>query len=154
MSDRLSRRPRTLVAVANRVRQGQQAFDPAVREFLDSFYADPANRPAAIRDQPDKIGPLPDAYLAAVAEYLASAFNLTCPDWTETHGRELVKPFFAGGLESLKATLLVESPAAFRRRMIFIGKNALSRPRMPEQPEPPAANPFNRSDSPANPPDR
>ena len=32
-------------------------------------------------------------------------------------------PFFAGGLESLKASLLVESPVAFRRRMIFVSAN-------------------------------
>jgi hypothetical protein len=38
-------------------------------------------------------------------------------------------PFFAGGLESLKATLFVQSPTAFRRRMLFVSKNALDRPR-------------------------
>jgi hypothetical protein len=40
-----------------------------------------------------------------------------------------VRPFFAGGLEDLKATLLVESPVAFRRRMLFVGKDVLDRPR-------------------------
>jgi hypothetical protein len=37
-------------------------------------------------------------------------------------------PFFAGGLESLKAILLAESPSEFRRRLIFISADALSRP--------------------------
>ena len=32
-------------------------------------------------------------------------------------------------MESLKATLLVESPTAFRRRMIFVGADPLYRPR-------------------------
>jgi hypothetical protein len=34
-------------------------------------------------------------------------------------------PFIAGTLKSLKALLTVESPAAFRRRMLFISKDAL-----------------------------
>jgi putative component of membrane protein insertase Oxa1/YidC/SpoIIIJ protein YidD len=34
----------------------------------------------------------------------------------------LCTPFFAGGLDSLRATLLRESPAAFRRRSLFVSK--------------------------------
>lgn len=37
--------------------------------------------------------------------------------------------YFPSGLESLKATLLVESPTAFRRRLIFVGADPLYRPR-------------------------
>ena len=56
---------------------------------------------------------------------LASIDRLTRP-----HGRR-GKPFparavFAGGLQSLKAILIVESPSAFRRRLIFISADALS----------------------------
>jgi hypothetical protein len=35
------KRPKTFREVASRVRNGEQKFDPAVREFLDSFYATP-----------------------------------------------------------------------------------------------------------------
>jgi len=70
-----------------------------------------------------------DAWLAAVAEYLAAKYGLETPDWVERHGRPLRRAFFAGGLESLKAILAVESPAAFRRRLLFVGKDALDRPR-------------------------
>jgi hypothetical protein len=38
------------------------------------------------------------------------------------------------GLESLKAILTVESPAAFRRRLLFVGKDALDRPRRVAEP--------------------
>ena len=55
--------------------------------------------------------------------------QMRIPDWVEKPDRFLNEPFFAGGLDSLKATLLVESPLAFRRRLIFISANALSRPR-------------------------
>ena len=34
-----------------------------------------------------------------------------------------------GGPENLKAALLVESPVAFRRRMLFVGRDVLDRPR-------------------------
>ena len=53
----------------------------------------------------------------------------TVPDWVHGPERLLERPFFAGGLESLKAVFLVESPLAFRRRQIFVSANALSRPR-------------------------
>ncbi len=134
MSD-LSRRPATLAEVARRVLARQQLFDPALREFLDEFYAHPALRQAALRSEPDLIEDVKDAYLAAVAEHLAGGYGLSMPAWPETHGRPLKRAFFAGGLESLKAILTVESPAAFRRRLLFVGKNALDRPRRLTVPE-------------------
>lgn len=124
-----STRPRTLHEVARRVANGAQAFDPALREFLDSFYANPATRQAAITQPPDLLDALRDAYLAAVGEHLARCYDLEIPTWAETRGLDLEHPFFAGGLESLKARLLVESPTAFRRRMLFVSKNALFGPR-------------------------
>jgi len=122
-----TKRPSTLHEVARRVAAGQQAFDPAVREFLDSFYLRTETRKAAIADAPDLLEPLRDAYLAAVAEHLAQVHGLDVPAWAEHRGLDLARPFFAGGLESLKALLHVESPTAFRRRMLFVSKNALSR---------------------------
>jgi hypothetical protein len=125
----LGKRPKTLREVARRVRNGEQKFDPAVLEFLDSFYANPEQRASAIAEPPDLIDALRDAYLAAVAEHLANSYGLPVPEWTETQGHDLHKPFFAGGLESLKGVLVAESPTAFRRRLLFVSKNALSRPR-------------------------
>lgn len=123
------KRPATLAEVARRAVAGQQAFDPALREFLDEFYSHPDRRPAALQEQPALIEDVKDAYLAAVAEHLASVYRLSMPAWVDRHGRPLKRAFFAGGLESLKAILTVESPAAFRRRLLFVGKDALDRPR-------------------------
>jgi hypothetical protein len=122
--------PRTLHEVSVRVANGEQAFDPALREFLDYFYANPADREASLHIQPIPLDDLRDAYLAATAEHLARCHDLPVPEWSETYGLALRRPFFAGGLESLKALLTVESPAAFRRRLLFVSKNALHRPRM------------------------
>jgi hypothetical protein len=122
-------RPATLEEVAARTLDGEP-FDPLLREFLDTFYGGHSDtRVRSIGGTPARIDPLHDAYLAAVAEHLALRFRLPVPQWVEEPHRFLVKPFFAGGLENLKAILLVESPLAFRRRQIFVSANALSRPR-------------------------
>ena len=125
------KRPRTLLEVSRRAKGGEQGFDNATREFLDAFYANPDSRRAALQDRPEPIDPIRDAYLAAVAEHLARSFGISVPEWSEIHGNALNRPFFAGGLESLNAVLTVESPAAFRRRLLFVSKDALSRPRLP-----------------------
>jgi hypothetical protein len=120
-------RPATLQDVALRTLAGEP-FDTLLSEFLDTFYgADAARMAAAITAAPVGIGAIHDAYLAAVAEHLALRFALAVPRWVDDPGRFLSEPFFAGGLETLKAVLLVESPLAFRRRHIFVSANALSR---------------------------
>ena len=108
MTVALNARPRTLEAVA-RESQAGSPFDPLLREFLDEFYvADREQRQAAIGSEPPRLAPVHDAYLAAVAEHLALRFGLAIPDWTESEASLSRKPFFAGGLEGLKALLLVE----------------------------------------------
>jgi hypothetical protein len=116
--------------VVRRVKPGERRFDPSLREFLDSFYVNPESRQQAIEGRPDSIDALHDAYVAAVAEHLARICGLQIPEWSESHGNGLREPFFAGGLQSLKGVLVAESPTAFRRRLLFVSKDALSRPRM------------------------
>lgn len=106
--------------------------DSFIREFLDEFYVEQNNltREIMLREEP----PLAtedrtNAYLAAVAEHLAFRNHLPVPKWVTHPSRFLKRPFFPVGLESLKATMLVESPTAFRRRMIFVGADPLYRPR-------------------------
>jgi hypothetical protein len=124
------RRPRTLYDVSVNVRFELQSFDARLRKFLDHFYAKPGRRMAAVQREPLGLDDLRDAYLAATAEHLVRCHDLPIPDWTEVHGRPLVRAHFAGGLESLKPLLTIESPLAFRRRMLFVSKDAPFRPRM------------------------
>jgi hypothetical protein len=109
------------------VAEDGEKFDPTLREFLDTFYLEPAAREASLARQPLTLTPLQDAYLAATAEHLASVYRLPPPLWCADYGMALREPHFAGGLESLKALLTLESPAAFRRRLLFVSKNALAR---------------------------
>ena len=124
------KKPATLGEVVRRVKAGERTFDPSLREFLDSFYANPNQRPRAIEERPASLDAVHDAYVAAVAEHLARVYGLPIPERSEGHGNGLREPFFAGGLESLKGILVAESPTAFRRRLLFVSKGALSRPRM------------------------
>jgi hypothetical protein len=68
-----------------------------------------------------------DAYLAATAEWLAWKFDLPPPGWAFEPARSLRRPWFASQLASLRAVLLLESPAPFRSRNLFVSENALSR---------------------------
>jgi hypothetical protein len=125
----MTMRPGSIAEIAQRAAAGTSAFDTALREFLDSWQLmSEGGRSAALENEPRNIGAVQDAYLAALAEHLALEDRIAVPAWTEDPKRFLVEPYFAGGLESLKALLLVESPLAFRRRLIFISADALSRP--------------------------
>jgi hypothetical protein len=130
-------RPLSIAEIAERAAAGGQIFDLAVREFLDSWQSFGADdRAEALAEEPVPVGQVEDAYLAALAEHLASVHRMDAPRWTEAPHRFLDEPFFAGGLESLKAMLIVESPSAFRRRLIFISADGLSRPRRAFDPGP------------------
>lgn len=112
--------------------QAEGNIDGYLREFLDEFYlaTEAALRQGMLDDEPPLVsdGPV-DAYVAAVAEHLAIRYRLVIPEWTLRSERFLRTPYFPCGLESLKATLLMESPSAFRRRLIFVGIDPLARPR-------------------------
>ncbi len=125
-----SLRPQSIAEIARCANENVKGFDAAVREFLDSWQSmSPAARFDALMEEPRGVGRVHDAYLAALAEHLALSERRLAPSWSEAPIRFLNEPFFAGGLESLKATLLAESPLAFRRRLIFISADGLSRPR-------------------------
>ena len=124
-------RPRSL-AEAAQIGRASGEIDASLREFLDEFYSEAGAGRRAImlaEEPPLAANERENAYLAAVAEHLALRDDLPIPAWVNGEARFLKRPFFPAGLESLKATLLVESPSAFRRRMIFVGADPLYRPR-------------------------
>jgi hypothetical protein len=126
-----SARPTTLkAAAAQAIAHGN--LGAFLREFLDEFYVlkGPEAQLQAISDEPPFLDhPTANAYLAAVAEHLSLTNHIRPPEWTRQERRFLRRPFFPARLESLKALCIKESPTAFRRRMIFVDSNPLSRPR-------------------------
>lgn len=124
-------RPGTLAEVALLTQRGD-SFDRCLANFLDGFYADPTE--AALAGAPHRLGPemggrgwMLDAYLAATAEQLAGNFGFKMPGWVLSDDRKLDHPWFASNLGAMRAVLLLESPAVFRARNLFISANALSR---------------------------
>jgi hypothetical protein len=111
-------------------------FGAFIREFCDEFYIEQeAHVRATMLEVEPPLGSdeKRNAYFGAVAEHLARRYFLPIPKWTDHSARFLRRAWFPGGLESLKATLLRESPPAFRRRMIFVGGDPLYRPRRDKQ---------------------
>ncbi|MBI5534924.1 MAG: hypothetical protein HY898_19510 [Deltaproteobacteria bacterium] len=124
-------RPRTLAEVASRALAGG-SFDPCLASFLDEFYAARdsqmlAERPPLLAPTHGDVGQVQDAYLAATAEELARLNGDVPPAWVAEAGRALHRPYFASPFRSLRAVLLLESPASFRARNLFVSANALSR---------------------------
>ncbi|SOC30396.1 hypothetical protein [Thalassospira xiamenensis] len=131
----LNRRPGTLVEVIRRVKAHGHDFHITFREFLDNFYVEEDLRVkyAKILGRPEFLDDdVKDAYIGGVAEHLCHRWGIgTPPEWTNDPRRFLKKPWFPPGADSEKPRLLVESPSAFRRRLIFIEAEPLRRIRMP-----------------------
>lgn len=125
MNINLTQRPQSLAEVAFRINQSLQNKDYAIAEFIDHFKTlDLRGKEQALAVEPEVIKTESDnilnAYLAGIAEYFSATNDLKSPKWTNNSDRFLKIPFFANsGLESLNPMLTVESPAPFRRRMIF-----------------------------------
>lgn len=124
-------RPKTLAEVAQLTLNGE-SFDRCLANFLDEFYSAPdakalADLPALLAPSFGELGRVQDAYLAATAEELARARQFPVPAWTVDDARKLRQPWFASPLAALRAVLLLESPAAFRSRNLFVSENALNR---------------------------
>lgn len=119
----------TLAGVARRALDGE-VFMHAVRELLDevALMASAPQRQSAIAERPPTIGDARhDAYLAALAEHLAARHGLRRPVWTCEAERFLRRFWFVSDVKGFRALALVQLPAAFRRRGIFIAEASLQR---------------------------
>jgi len=119
----------TLALAAERIRNGED-LRFAVREFLDEFQLLPRDdlRARAIRDRPAPTSDVhADAYLGALAEHLAATRGLERPDWAVEPSRFLDRFWFVSERPGFRALAVAQSPAAFRRRGIFIAEGALQR---------------------------
>ncbi len=124
-------RPKTLAEVARLTLQGD-SFDFCLANFLDDFYAGPtadalAPTPALLTPVGGDLGHVQNAYLAATAEHLARMHGFPVAVWVADEARKLHRPWFASPLAALRTVLLLESPAAFRSRNLFVSDNALAR---------------------------
>ena len=124
------RRPRALAEVAASS-DSRSAFGRHLADFLDQFYLE--RRADMLDEEPARLagkiedGDVADAYLAATAVALARLIHAIPPRWAREPDRALTTPWFASLGPAVRATLLLESPAPFRERNLFVSENALSR---------------------------
>lgn len=81
----------------------------------------------AVRYPPGiQLPPFEANYLAAMLEYTATEKKVPAPGWVKDI-EPLDIPWFASSLQSLRLYLLTNSPAAFRRRNLFVDSSVGSR---------------------------
>jgi hypothetical protein len=115
--------------VAARVAAGEE-FLPAVWELLDEYavLSTDGQRRRALADRPGPTGDRRyDAFLGALAEHLATAAGFERPAWTCERDRFLDQFWFVSTVAGFRALAIAESPAAFRRRGVFVSRGALQR---------------------------
>jgi hypothetical protein len=127
------RRPRSLYAVVHDAASPED-IGVNLAEFLDhvnGLRRQPGARArlaACLRREPPPTGDaVQDAYLAAVAVHLAHRVGGRAPAWTEQPTRWLEHPWFALPDAWARATLLRDTPPAFRERNLFTTEDALHR---------------------------
>lgn len=101
-----------------------------VLEFVRAWREDeipPNERQVLLAGEPPSCGDARwDALLAALAEHLARTSGLPVPSWTLLPKRFLDRPFFPITHRSVRTAALVASPAAFRRRGVFLDPESLA----------------------------
>ena len=119
---------RTLAEAGRRIADGEDRRF-AVREVLDelALRPDAAGRRATIEAEPPLVDPRTDALLAAVAEHTAIADDTPPPPWAVLPARFLERMWFVSDTPGFRAIALRESPAAFRRRGVFLAASTLHR---------------------------
>lgn len=124
--------PMSLADVARAARRHAGDGESVLRlclQFIDDFReADASIRGDLLRTAPGSTGDQRwDAFLAALAEHLAYHDGLPVPRWADRGDRFLKSWWFLSDLPSVRAAALAESPAAFRRRGVFITDDLFAR---------------------------
>lgn len=126
-ADRMpSYQPMMLADLAVHLNQSNAARWRLLREFLEEFrHAPAADRAALLAAEPPPVDHHWDALLAAVAEHLAWHHDLRCPEWTNEPSRFLRRAWFTSTLPTARVAAIETSPAAFRRRGVFLDRSEL-----------------------------
>lgn len=118
--------PDTAAGVSSRaLEQGESSWSFHLFEFVDEFRRNP--QPSLIVQAPDfRSSHRLQALLASAVEFLCAEQGIFVPWWC-AGVPPLPEPWFISETESLKASALVEAPAQFRQRNIFVLGNFLER---------------------------
>lgn len=105
--------------------EGESSWELRLFEFVDAFRRKPDPRRVLQAPDPGSSHRL-QALLASTVESLCAQTRVPVPWWC-AGVPPLPEPWFVSGVENLKASALVEAPAQFRRRNIFVLANFLDR---------------------------
>ena len=96
-----------------------------IAEFLEEYRWEPtAERCGLLDEEPSATGSERwDVFLAALAEHLAARDRRGAPAWTEV--RSLRRLWFPYNTRAARVDALVNAPAAFRRRGIYVAAQEL-----------------------------
>jgi hypothetical protein len=122
-----SPRPKTLAEVGRHIRAGG---DPGfeIKDFLHEFQD--AGSWSMVQEEPPRLdgnildGKRLDAFLQALAVYLAVQIDHDPPEWTRIPIC-LPDPWFASPGVAMRNYLLMSSPAPFRTRNLFVDEDSL-----------------------------
>lgn len=128
-------RPQTLADVAERVlTHGLATYTATIKEFLDEYRAlkrsQSVEATRAARIQMVQATPkafnhaIFNAHIAGLAEHILFDNDVPpaeWPAWIDAPERFLAEPAYFGGKHA-RDHLMIETPAAFRRRLLFCGR--------------------------------
>lgn len=97
-----------------------------VAEFLEEYRWEPSGERGFLLDQePARTGDERwDVFLAALAEHLAARDGRAAPAWAET--RALRRFWFPFNTRAARVDAVVNAPAAFRRRGVYVAAQELN----------------------------
>jgi len=128
-------KPKSLADVAAVAREDGDCFGRASGAFGQNFYLekDKAAQQAMLDPIPVPTGdPKDDAWLGAIGEHLAQRWDLEVPPWTqEVAFMGGQKPSFWPDEALARDIQIVETPPAFRRRLLFTSAEPLMNAQFP-----------------------
>lgn len=107
------------------LRDGFESWKIHFMNLVDEFRRNPDPR-LILLPPPKELDPKLKALLASIACALSAEVSMPPPEWVVVDNF-LPIPWFPSEMESLKAMNILESPQAFRKNNIFVGKNFLER---------------------------
>ena len=114
------------VAIAYKIeRDGFDSWKTHLFDFVDEFRRT-ADARLALLPPPSSSEQRIVALLSSVVRALCDEFGMSSPVWA-TRRHFLASPWFVSGMDSLKASAILEAPLAFRANNIFVHENFLAR---------------------------